>query len=227
LNSDSEDDDEDEDDDHDEDEKTTKKSRPSEQIPEKSQRLQTAEQHRLTGNTAFKSNNYQQSIDYYTKSIILDQTNPVVYMNRAIAYFKLNNYDASITDCSEVLSKDPYHIKALFRRASCFLAKREYDEAKRDLDILLTVDQENNDAKNLLKTIPTVQKTKGVRIPITEDDGDDEVVHTQPTTSAPVKIPILEVEEEEEEQEQQQLIDQSPQSMNIDIPQKSSIHARP
>lgn len=44
-----------------------------------------AEQHRLNGNTAFKSNNYQQSIDSYTKSIMLDKTNPVVYMNRAIA----------------------------------------------------------------------------------------------------------------------------------------------
>jgi hypothetical protein len=55
------------------------------QIHEKSQRLQMAEQHRLNGNTAFKSNNYQQSIDFYTKSIMLDQTNSVVYMNRAIA----------------------------------------------------------------------------------------------------------------------------------------------
>jgi hypothetical protein len=50
-----------------------------------------AEQHRLNGNTAFKSNNYQQSIDLYTKSIMLDKTNPVVYMNRAIAR-KLSKY---------------------------------------------------------------------------------------------------------------------------------------
>ncbi|CAF4788303.1 unnamed protein product, partial [Rotaria magnacalcarata] len=50
----------------------------------------------------------------------------------------------------------------------------KYEEGKRDLDILLTIDEENIDAKNLLKTIPTVQKTKGVRIPITEDDDEDE-----------------------------------------------------
>jgi Flp pilus assembly protein TadD len=50
-----------------------------------------AEQHRLTGNTAFKSNNYQQAIDSYTKSITLDNSNPVVYMNRAIAR-KLSQY---------------------------------------------------------------------------------------------------------------------------------------
>jgi hypothetical protein len=33
-----------------------------------------------------------------------------------------------------------------------------------------------------LKTIPTVEKTKGVRIPITEDDGEDEEMDTQTIT---------------------------------------------
>jgi len=34
-----------------------------------------------------------------------------------------------------------------------------------------------------LKTIPTVPKTKGVRIPITEvDDDEEEEVHNQPST---------------------------------------------
>jgi len=35
-----------------------------------------------------------------------------------------------------------------------------------------------------LKTIPTVPKTKGVRIPITEvdDDEEEEEVHNQPST---------------------------------------------
>ena len=69
-------------------------------------------------------------------------------------------------DCSKVLSNDPHHIKglfikfckyiyiytcisdiALFRRASCLLAKQQYEEAKRDLDILLTIDEDNNEAK--------------------------------------------------------------------------------
>jgi hypothetical protein len=36
---------------------------------------------------------------------------------------------------------------ALYRRASCRIAKQEYDEAKRDLDSLLTIDEENNEAK--------------------------------------------------------------------------------
>jgi tetratricopeptide (TPR) repeat protein len=225
-------DDEEEEDEDDENEKKnlfTNKSRLSNQISDKSQRLKMAEQHRLNGNIAFKANNYQQSIDSYTNSIMLDKTNPVVYMNRAIAYYKLNNYDASITDCSHILSNDPRHIKALYRRASCRIAKQEYDEAKHDLDTLLAIDGENNEAKNLLKTIPTVPKTKGVRIPITEDDGEEEEVHTQPLTSVPVKIPILEVEEEEEEQEEEDepMTNGSIQSTNINIPQKSNIHARP
>ncbi|CAF1187969.1 unnamed protein product [Adineta steineri] len=204
---------------------------PTDQIHEKSQRLHMAEQHRLNGNTAFKSNNYQQSIDLYTKSIMLDNTNLVVYMNRALAHFKLNHYDESLLDCSKILSQDPHHIKgSLFRRASCFVSKQQYNDAKRDLDLLLSIDHENNDAKSLLKTIPTAQKTKGVRIPITEDDGDDEEqIRPQPPTSTSVKIPILEVEEEDEEHEEQlpQVTNESIQSMSIDIPQKSYNHARP
>ena len=48
-------------------------------------RAQKADEHRLSGNTAFKSNEYQQSIDSYTKSIQYDDNNIVVYMNRALA----------------------------------------------------------------------------------------------------------------------------------------------
>ncbi len=61
------------------------------QVHEKSQRLKIAEKHRLNGNIAFKSNNYQQSIELYTKSIMLDQTNPMAYMNRAIAREQSNS----------------------------------------------------------------------------------------------------------------------------------------
>jgi hypothetical protein len=46
-----------------------------------------------------------------------------------------------------LLNISSFFCLALFRRASCHIAKQQYDEAKRDLDILLTVDQENNDAK--------------------------------------------------------------------------------
>jgi hypothetical protein len=87
-NSDTDDEEEEEEDEDDENEKKnlfTNKSRLSNQISDKSQRLKMAEQHRLNGNIAFKANNYQQSIDSYTNSIMLDKTNPVVYMNRAIA----------------------------------------------------------------------------------------------------------------------------------------------
>lgn len=58
---------------------------PPNPIQEKSQRLQTAEQHRLNGNTAFKANNFEKAIDLYTKSIMLDNQSSAAYMNRAIA----------------------------------------------------------------------------------------------------------------------------------------------
>lgn len=56
------------------------------------ERTEKAEEHRLSGNTAFKSNHYQQSIDSYTRSIQYDDNNTVVYMNRAIA--RMSNFDS-------------------------------------------------------------------------------------------------------------------------------------
>ena len=43
--------------------------------------------------------------------------------------------------------------------------------------------------QNLLKTIPTIPKTKGVRIPITEDDGDDE--EEEEATPANIPPPVV------------------------------------
>jgi len=39
-----------------------------------------------------------------------------------------------------------------------------------------------------LKTIPTVQKTRGVRIPITEDDGDDDEENNNQPSNVSLRI---------------------------------------
>ena len=96
---------------------------------ESNKRLHNAEQHRLNANTALQLNNYQQSIDLYTKSILLEP-NLLAYVNRAIACmfhfefdhlftvvnldYKLDNIDPSISDCSHVLTIDPKNTTGLF-----------------------------------------------------------------------------------------------------------------
>lgn len=57
---------------------------PTQPVDNAKERLQRADAHRLSGNEAFRSNNYQESIDSYTKSIQFDD-NSLVYMNRALA----------------------------------------------------------------------------------------------------------------------------------------------
>jgi tetratricopeptide (TPR) repeat protein len=63
--------------------------------------------------------------------------------------YKLNNFDASIEDCSHTLSNDSKNIDGLIYRAQCYLAKQQYDQAKQDLNDLLTIDPENNEAQVL------------------------------------------------------------------------------
>ncbi|CAF3746768.1 unnamed protein product [Rotaria sordida] len=177
---------------------------------EDNKRRHTAEQHRLNGDTAFKLNNYQQSIDLYTKSIILDN-NSITYMKRAIAYFKIENFDASIQDCSQVLLINSKDIQALFHRASCYYAKEQYDEAKNDLNNILIIDPDNEEAQNLLNTVLTVQNKNS-----NSTAGDNDNIKTQLPTTTSLKTPSLDIEEEEEEQ-QQQVNNNMTHSMTIDI----------
>ncbi|CAF3784793.1 unnamed protein product [Rotaria sordida] len=176
---------------------------------EDNKRRHTAEQHRLNGDTAFKLNNYQQSIDLYTKSIILDN-NSITYMKRAIAYFKIENFDASIQDCSQVLLINSKDIQALFHRASCYYAKEQYDEAKNDLNNILIIDPDNEEAQNLLNTVLTVQNKNS-----NSTAGDNDNIKTQLPTTTSLKTPSLDIEEEEEQQ--QQVNNNMTHSMTMDI----------
>lgn len=51
--------------------------------------IEFAEEHRVHGNNAFRTNNYEEAIDAYTKSIQYVDNNNVLYMNRALACMSL------------------------------------------------------------------------------------------------------------------------------------------
>lgn len=57
--------------------------------------------------------------------------------------------DASIEDCSHILSIDSKNINGLIYRAQCYLFKQQYNQAKQDLNNLLSIDPENNEAQVL------------------------------------------------------------------------------
>ena len=64
-----------------------------------------------------------------------------------LKYYQMINIISKVCLCNKYILCKYFFSVALFRRASCYLAKQQYEEAKHDLDILLTVDQENAEAQ--------------------------------------------------------------------------------
>ncbi|KAK6165356.1 hypothetical protein SNE40_022298 [Patella caerulea] len=144
------------------------------------------------GNEAFKCNDYEEALLYYTRSLSLVQT-ANLYNNRALAYLKLEKWKEAVKDCDEVLDEEPDNIKALLRRSTAYLGLKDVESAERDLNDILSLDENNKRAKEMLKESADLRKeaekqkkerkVKGRRMVIEETEGsDDETNHVNGTT---------------------------------------------
>lgn len=69
--------------------------------------------------TCFLSNDFEDSIYYYQRAAILNNSNSFIHSNLGICYFKLGNYISSLEACDKALSINPGNIKALILGSKC------------------------------------------------------------------------------------------------------------
>jgi tetratricopeptide (TPR) repeat protein len=71
------------------------------------------------GNQAFSKEKYNEAVDCYSKALLIEPNNVILYSNRAAAYIKLKDYKKALEDSEAVhFSEDLKHSKAttaLFR----------------------------------------------------------------------------------------------------------------
>lgn len=89
-------------------------------VEERLENKQKSDELKVQGNEAFKSENYEQSIELYTaglKICPLEFTNErsILYANRAASKTKLGSKEPAIEDCSKSIEYNPKYIKALLR----------------------------------------------------------------------------------------------------------------
>ncbi|CAG9804467.1 unnamed protein product [Chironomus riparius] len=89
------------------------------------------------GNEAFKSSEWENAINFYTKAIKLGEKEknkelPIFYKNRAAAYLKTESFERAESDCTKSLEYQPNDQKALFRRVQSLEALERFEEAYRD-----------------------------------------------------------------------------------------------
>lgn len=122
-----------------------------------------------------------------------------LYTNRGLAWHQIGNNDSVFSDVDFVLNNiDPKNTKALFRRAHCYKLKCQYQLAVNDLELLLTLDN-NQQAKKELKELKVkVEEEKKTKIQEVE-------VKSTPPPKEPVNEPVSEQKRAQTAQKTKQL----------------------
>ncbi|CAL1288775.1 unnamed protein product [Larinioides sclopetarius] len=107
---------------------------------------------RMKGNEAFKAQDYEEAVLYYTRSLSAFRTAKTLN-NRAQTHLKLKNYLEAVIDCNEVINMEPNNIKALYRRGIAHKEAKMLDLAVIDFEIILRLEPESKSARDQLGQI--------------------------------------------------------------------------
>ncbi|KAI0462983.1 hypothetical protein LJB42_003788 [Komagataella kurtzmanii] len=99
------------------------------------------------GNDCYKSKQYQDAVQYYTKALEVKcddaAINASLYLNRAACNLELKNYRRCINDCKLALLLTADNVKAYYRSAKAYLALGKLDEASELVDFALKQQEEH------------------------------------------------------------------------------------
>ncbi|KAG7470083.1 hypothetical protein MATL_G00135580 [Megalops atlanticus] len=140
------------------------------------------------GNEAFKANDYEEAVVYYTRSLSVLPTT-AAYNNRAQAKIKLQRWHSALSDCQSVLELEPGNLKALLRRATVQKELGQLEMAAEDLRSVLQAEPQNTIAEKLLLEVeqkmtdsPAGGQKKGKKILIEEvEDNEEETAPAEPS----------------------------------------------
>lgn len=102
-----------------------------------------AEIYKNQGNDAYKSGNYRQAIELYSKAIELCPNSASYYGNRAAAYLMIYKYKEAISDSKISTSLDPKFAKGYMREGKSHLCLGDYAAALRAFEKLKEVEPKN------------------------------------------------------------------------------------
>jgi len=120
-----------------------------------------AEEFKEQGNEFFKNKQFQQAIDCYTKSIMSNPTNAVVWSNRGLAWFRCTNYKQCVDDQLQSIKCNSQYEKAYSRLGSAYAAMNDYTNAQKAFEDCLAVNPNDNTAKQELEKLKQTANSKG------------------------------------------------------------------
>jgi len=112
----------------------------------------------------FKAGNVVAAVSAFTAAIVLDDSIPSLYSNRAACHLQLKQYKECIQDCSSALellvppveANRASRCKAHVRRGTAYLQKEEYLLALHDYESALKLDSQNRDLQKDVEKIKRI-----------------------------------------------------------------------
>ncbi|XP_028281034.1 sperm-associated antigen 1 isoform X2 [Parambassis ranga] len=153
------------------------------------EKLLLANREKDKGNEAFRANEYEEAVAYYSRSLSIAPS-VAAYNNRAQAEIKLKQWDKAMEDCQKVLELEPRNMKALLRRATVYKHMGNFQMAAEDLRMVLMEEPQNTAATQLLCQIESKNKEcqrEGKKIIIQEVEEEDDSMNEEEQTACPVQ----------------------------------------
>lgn len=105
--------------------------------------IELAENYKNQGNESYKSANYREAIDFYTKAINLCPNNAAYYGNRAAAYIMIYKYKEAIEDSKKSTSIDENFVKGYSREGKSHLILGDFKSALRCFQKIKQLEPDN------------------------------------------------------------------------------------
>ncbi|KAL0217960.1 hypothetical protein RCL1_008808 [Eukaryota sp. TZLM3-RCL] len=117
------------------------------------------------GDLLFKQGKYNEAIHQYTTAIDMLKSNPlsVLYLNRAAAHQMLKQYNEAISDAQKAIEIDPRNGKAYRRLGATYIYLNELTKASIAYTQALDIDENDSEAKKMLKVLEEKMKSKNSR----------------------------------------------------------------
>jgi tetratricopeptide (TPR) repeat protein len=93
--------------------------------------------------TIYKKEQYEKTIDDYSKEITINPNDKILYAGRGNAYCKKGQYEKAIEDYTKTIEIDPSYRVAYFNRGIAYFQKGQYDRALEDFQKACDLGDEN------------------------------------------------------------------------------------
>jgi len=134
----------------------------------------TAKEYKGTGNKAFKNNDFETAILFYTKAIERAKENNeqtgAIYNNRAFAHFKQESYGAAVQDATSAIENN--FSKGYYRRGQAKFALMKLDDSLKDFKKAKAKFPKNKDIAQKLKMVKQAIRSKKFEEAIKTDNMD-------------------------------------------------------